>query len=224
METKKGQQEIDLIFMDVQMPEMNGHDAAIKIREIEREIGGHVPIVALTASAFNGEKEMCIQSGMDDYITKPVVSEVIQGILNKWLYTEEKESTGNTEFPESEKENYQIHFDKVKLMTTIAGDDETYRRLSSMALRSVASNLEDIIDKFTEEDLQGVKENAHRMKGVSLNMGFNILATMAKELENSVENQIENIPEMLKTIGNEIELIRFEIKEHINVSECDTVI
>nr|WP_321497572.1 histidine kinase N-terminal 7TM domain-containing protein [uncultured Methanolobus sp.] len=223
---KNDQEEIDLILMDVQMPEMNGHDASIMIRGIEKDIGGHVPIVALTASAFSREKELCFQSGMDDYITKPVVSEVVHEILNKWLYsentmmTEDVSDTDDTiECPVSEKEEEPAHFDKVKLMNTIAGDDETYRRLSSMALRSITSNLEEIIGKFTEADLQGVKETAHRMKGVSLNMGFNILATMAKELEDSVENHVENIPEMLDIIENEIEVIRFEIKKHIDTPE-----
>ncbi|MDK2948799.1 PAS domain S-box-containing protein [Methanolobus vulcani] len=223
---KKGQKENDLIFMDVQMPEMNGHDAAMKIREIEKEIGGHVPIVALTASAFKGEKEMCILSGMDDYITKPVVSGVIYATLKKWLYNETLDEEEEIENKESvgENENEPVHFDRIRLMNTIAGDDETYKKLSTMALRSVSLNFEEIHHKHTAQDFQGVKETAHRMKGVSLNMGFNILAGMAKELEDLVENKVESIPEMLEIIENEIELIKFEIKKHINVSECDKMI
>ena len=54
----------------------------VTIRDIEKEIDGHVPIVALTASAFNRERELCFQSGMDDYITKPVVSDVIHVITS----------------------------------------------------------------------------------------------------------------------------------------------
>jgi CheY-like chemotaxis protein len=224
---KKGQQEVDLIFMDVQMPEMNGYDAAIKIREIEKEIGGHIPIVALTASAFKGEKEMCIHSGMDDYITKPVVSDVIHSILYRWLYSKETykvDKTKNIDFSVSNNKNEVVHFDKCRLMSSISGDDETYKKLSTMALRSVTSNLEEINNKYTDQDFDGVKETAHKMKGVSLNIGFNILADMAKELEDYVENQVESIPEMLEVIENEIELIKLEIKNHINASECDTMI
>ncbi|MDK2826867.1 MAG: two-component system, sensor histidine kinase and response regulator, partial [Methanolobus sp.] len=161
---KKGQKENDLIFMDVQMPEMNGHDAAMKIREIEKEIGGHVPIVALTASAFKGEKEMCILSGMDDYITKPVVSGVIYATLKKWLYNETLDEEEEIENKESvgENENEPVHFDRIRLMNTIAGDDETYKKLSTMALRSVSLNFEEIHHKHTAQDFQGVKETAHR--------------------------------------------------------------
>jgi CheY-like chemotaxis protein len=224
---KKGQQEVDLIFMDIQMPEMNGHDAAMKIRNIENGVGGHIPIVALTASAFKGEKELCIQSGMDDYITKPFVSDIIHSILVKWLYSKkmgEIVKAESTEYSISENKNKPVHFDKVRLMNNIAGNDETYKKLSTMALRSVTSNLEEIIHKYTIQDFHGLKENAHKMKGVSLNMGFNILASMAKELEDSLENSVESIPEILDAIEKEIELIGFEIKEHINVSECDTMI
>jgi signal transduction histidine kinase/DNA-binding response OmpR family regulator len=223
---KKEQKEIDLILMDVQMSEMNGHDATMKIREIEKEIGGHVPIVALTASAFKSEKDMCIRSGMDDYITKPVVTDVVHNILNKWLYndkTEENKET-NIEYTPPKTDYESLHFDKIRLMNSIQGDDETYRRLSTMALRSVVSNLEEMVNRYTDQDLQGVKENAHRMKGVSLNIGFNILATMAKELEDSVENSVHHIPEMLETMENEIELIKLEIEKHISVSDCDTMI
>jgi CheY-like chemotaxis protein len=69
----------DLVLMDVQMPEMDGLTATAKIRE--RETTGHVPIVAMTARAMQGDREHCIEAGMDDYITKPLQLEVIRTIL-----------------------------------------------------------------------------------------------------------------------------------------------
>ena len=74
----------DLILMDVQMPEMDGLEAT---RQIRLQGFSDVPIVAMTANAMVGDREKCIESGMDDYITKPIKREVVFKILEKWLYT-----------------------------------------------------------------------------------------------------------------------------------------
>jgi CheY-like chemotaxis protein len=72
-----------MIFMDVQMPEMNGYEAATAIRELEN--GATVPIVALTAATVSGEKERCIDAGMNDYISKPFVKEAIIKVITEYL-------------------------------------------------------------------------------------------------------------------------------------------
>ena len=72
-----------LIFMDVQMPEMNGYEATAAIRRSENRT--RVPIIALTAGTVKGERERCLDAGMDDYVTKPVVKNVLEGVVKKWL-------------------------------------------------------------------------------------------------------------------------------------------
>ncbi|CAG5068728.1 Sensor histidine kinase RcsC [Dyadobacter sp. CECT 9623] len=73
----------DLVFMDIQMPEMNGYEAARGIRNLEN--GTRVPIIALTAGTVVGEREKCIEAGMDDYLTKPVIRDTLEEMLLRWL-------------------------------------------------------------------------------------------------------------------------------------------
>jgi len=72
---------VDAIFMDVQMPEMDGFEATAAIRDAERAGGGHVPIVAMTAHAMQGDRERCLDAGMDDYLTKPISLREVDRVL-----------------------------------------------------------------------------------------------------------------------------------------------
>ena len=74
----------DVILMDVQMPEMDGYDAAREIRARERAVGGHTPIIALTAHAMKGDRELCLKAGMDDYLGKPVHPHELAAVLERY--------------------------------------------------------------------------------------------------------------------------------------------
>jgi len=78
----------DLIFMDVQMPVMNGYEATFEIRELQQVSGEHTPIVAMTADALQGDEEKCLAAGMDDYLSKPIDPKKLRKTLAKYITSE----------------------------------------------------------------------------------------------------------------------------------------
>jgi CheY-like chemotaxis protein len=85
-------QAFDLILMDIQMPEMNGFEATQAIREKERATGGHIPIIALTAQAMKGDRERCLDAGMDGYLSKPIKTEELFDAIDEVLSRSNTES------------------------------------------------------------------------------------------------------------------------------------
>ncbi len=84
----------DLVFMDCQMPEMDGYEATRQIRMLEAAVGGHTPIVAMTAHALQGDRERCIDAGMDDYVSKPIAFEAVSSAVATWRRPDAPESGG----------------------------------------------------------------------------------------------------------------------------------
>jgi len=81
------------VLMDVQMPEMDGYEATSAIRSMEKKTGEHIPIIALTASAMQGDKDLCIESGMDDYLSKPIIKADLEQKVLKWAKSFRKSSS-----------------------------------------------------------------------------------------------------------------------------------
>jgi CheY-like chemotaxis protein len=78
------EQPFDLIFVDIQMPEMNGFEAARAIRRLEETSGTRTPIIALTANAMSSDRELCLNSGMDDYLSKPIELAKLNEVILKY--------------------------------------------------------------------------------------------------------------------------------------------
>ncbi|MDK2826182.1 MAG: two-component system, sensor histidine kinase and response regulator [Methanolobus sp.] len=204
----------DLILMDIQMPEISGYDATSMIRDIERTTGTHTPIIALTAGTFKGEKEKCLENGLDDYVPKPIVLETIRHVCEKWLFNRDGQKsqrngiTNNEEEEERDITFNNIHFDSQWLRDNTSGSKELYQNLTAMAMKSFARNYEQMCNAHSNNDMEQVSTIAHKTKGTALNTGFNLLATIAADIEDSASNKIETgTLELLDRMKKEIEYL-----------------
>jgi CheY-like chemotaxis protein len=81
------QQPFDMILMDVQMPDMDGFEATTAIRRNEKQTGAHIPIIAMTAHAMSGDRERCLNAGMDNYISKPIHASTLLDLVSQYVKT-----------------------------------------------------------------------------------------------------------------------------------------
>jgi len=183
----------DLILMDVQMPLMSGLEATKLIRLQEPNQTKKIPIVALTAGAVKGEKERCIEAGMNDFLTKPLEFDSLVGVLNKYITITEIESESN-EF---------MSFDKNSLLQKVDNNLEIYQELLDIASTDICQNLERLHKAFRKSEKEVVIAEIHALKGIALNLCFNKLADIANELEQKLGKGGAISPEELDTIQKE---------------------
>ena len=186
-----------LILMDCQMPEMDGFEATRLIREREKSIGCHVPIIAVTAQAMSEDRSQCLAAGMDDYMSKPVTSNKLETILQKWMPASDQviaartpaipDGTALSDRSESSQSGrsdpgaadlsvqgqhdsaYSLKFAE---WAAVFGK-ETAQALMNEMTNGIATGLELLEDELARRDAIAAKATAHRIKGLCLNFDEN---------------------------------------------------
>ncbi|MCP4578794.1 MAG: response regulator, partial [Deltaproteobacteria bacterium] len=183
----------DLVLMDIQMPVMDGLTATAKIREMERDTGEHIPIIAMTANAMKGDREKYLEAGMDDFVPKPIVKEALFNALKKWLKGENKETheAGRTEpvngpsIAESEPmpASSGNGFDLSPVLTKFGDDMAFFRELAEIFINDTPERIKALEHSLKNKDAKEVESLAHKLKGVSGNFGIDGLYNLFSELQ-----------------------------------------
>jgi CheY-like chemotaxis protein len=162
----------DLVLMDVQMPEMDGLEATAAIRAHERVVGGHVRIVAMTARAMNGDRERCLASGMDGYVSKPINREMLT-------------STVEQEAPEAQVERCATgaSIDRAELMERLDGDQDLLADVIAIFLDDCPRRLNAIKAAVDQGNAVRIEAAAHALKGAAGNLSAAGLFDAAQTLE-----------------------------------------
>ena len=156
-------EKFDIVFMDVQMPEMDGITATGKIRESEESTGRHVPIVAMTAHAMKGDRDRCIAAGMDDYISKPIrrkgVQEVIERVFEQFI----KQEADTSQTQESKEGAMILDQDGLREECDEYGD--LLGTMIEIFERDTAERLTKLRAAIPAGDCEVVTSEAHALKG-----------------------------------------------------------
>ncbi len=182
----------DLVLMDVQMPLMDGLEATRRIREAERvqHASSHIPIIAMTALAMRGDRERCLEAGMDDYITKPISPKNLVEALNRWLPSEKRraqtalDNVKSPGFSEASIDGGEPPvFDMASLMGRLMDDENLARVIMKAFLEDAPERIHALKGAVAVGDFQSASLQAHTIKGASDNLGGAALRSVASEME-----------------------------------------
>jgi len=229
---KKG--DFDLILMDIQMPEMNGFEATREIRKLEtgdpqqppiadRQSSIHsVPIIAMTAHAMTGDREKCIDAGMDDYVSKPIKPEALYLVIDKVTRKSKSEKEQKQPQPSQDSKTFSPKtFDLSGAMETVLGNKELFQEIAGIFIENCSDYIAKIKAGITENDAGILEREAHSLKGAVGNFGAKDAYAAAYRLEKlgeegkmaTAEEELSNLERALNELASEMKIVLQEMKK-----------
>jgi PAS domain S-box-containing protein len=209
----------DLILMDCQMPVMDGFEATRLIREALQSSRHHVPIIAMTANAMQGDREACLRAGMDDYVSKPIQLDQLNQVIQRWIGSTGKQANEEHQFNASQAYGQLIlRRDILDGIKSLQNDDEPnlLEELVTTYLRDVDENLTTIQIELLNKNFKELAHLFHRMKGSSANLGAVALITLLNEMEDYANQQNGDwLNQNLGKLYTEIETFKEALKNEI---------
>lgn len=207
---KNSNKDYDLVMMDCQMPEMDGFEACRALREWELESGHkRVPVVAMTARAMEGDRDLCLQAGMDDYLSKPINPDKLHDVLSRWLLkTGAAESKEEGIVPESQIKQDIIDLPHLEIFTE--GDLDQEKMLADIFLKVGTQSL-DMLKSSSESKTKNDdwKNAAHRLRGSAAQIGAHGLSALC----HTAEQGYQSLPQEKKLVLGDIESAFAAVKD-----------
>jgi len=177
--------DFDAILMDVQMPEMDGLTVTEKIRAGERQTRLHVPIIAMTAHAMKGDRERCLQAGMDGYISKPINGRELEKAIAGALYGRDatQVSKSSKTHEQDAAPNSAISWDSAQTLERLGGDEKLLHEIVGIFLEDGPKQMTTLRRAIAEGNAADIEKTAHSLKGELGYLGVSEVSKKAHELE-----------------------------------------
>lgn len=185
-------QAYDLVFMDIQMPFLDGFEVT---RRIRKDIGKkELPIIAMTANASNQDRENCIQSGMDDFVSKPIAPAPLFKVLSTWLNTATDVTADAASALAAPKLQVQeeLPFDRTKALQMMGGKEALLEKMLYMFKDRFSNSVPELQSLLDAADYETAQRLAHTLKGVSANIAADIVKVCADRIETRLKHYSRN--------------------------------
>ena len=204
-------QSLDLILMDCEMPELDGFETTKIMRTREKECNGRrIPVIAVTAYAMKRDYERCLQSGMDDYITKPIKKSEFVAKVQKWLHASTAYQTSVENLTSFEDVNLQRFQEMNELMS------DNFINTLEIYLKNSTKLLKEINSALASNNREKFLKNIHTLKSSSAQLGFHKIHCLSLDIEKIMENYVsENFFETISDLIKEINSSHTNVEAYI---------
>lgn len=195
----------DLILTDIHMPGMGGYDLVRHIRAQEKGTDRHVPVVAVTANVLAGERERCLEAGMDDYISKPVDIKALKKVVQYWLeYSGRSVELGYEVTTPVVVSSDELNLDRLSAL--VGGNVEQQRQIVNNFFETLPGTLTEIHAAWDAHDADKLTFWTHRFKSSAAAVGADALAKMCQVIEDfSRENEWEMLASFLGELESQVQ-------------------
>jgi len=179
------QADYDLVLMDCQLPDLDGYEATRLIRSPESPVRNHdIPVIAMTAHAMAGDREKCLASGMNDYISKPIDSALLERAVERWTGASRQAcgvmpKTAQVPVPVPSA----LEFNEEDLLERLSGNEILAQRIVSRFLEGMPQQLDALAEAVNRYDSMAARQGAHAIKGAAANVGGQQMSQLAAQLE-----------------------------------------
>ena len=210
----------DLILMDVQMPEMDGLEATKTLRSLERQSGGHTPVIAMTAHAMKGDREQCLEAGMDDYVAKPIRRKELYAAIQRVSASnsvnplaELEAELKQDEPPKRSRECPLINW--TAALESAFGDQKLLHELTELCLQETSDLFAQAQLAVIDRDPKTLRRAAHTIRSQLRIFGVSVAEHLAIHIENTARDGSVEVGEQLARLQVHLEKLHRELKEFI---------
>jgi len=197
----------DVVLMDVQMPEMDGFEATGVIRDRASGVKNHdIPVIAMTAHAMKGDREKCIEAGMDDYVSKPIKPAELVEAISRCLTQPVADETKREGAPAASADET---FDRSALLDRLGDDEELLGEVVGVFLDDTPVQIEKLSKALDEKDAEVVERGAHSIKGAAANLSAEELRDVAARMEKAAHaGDLDGVSAMMAELTAKFERLK----------------